>query len=402
MREETVITFLFSRHANNEKGQRHLLDPADEECPAHFLQVQMPPPNSPCCSFSAPLPCPPGLAWWRAPPTEMQHHRASWGQSPSPRFHDAWETQHYILLIEHRNIPNIVTVTLYVLIYNISIPISTTLQDKQMIWKWHTWQRCPAPIWAGPSWHCPETSPPSSSWGGFLFQNWWHSPQRSCWWTEPGGLVGCWLTPQSTRGTRTKGKDGCLWGVDVPLERAQISTSQVFRDIRRLYYLEVEDNGPYQPEDNRRPSICDVSRMNVNQFDLKQKPDVNYSGKQVVRTQWGFFCTFTQKSTLCFISSKKNIASLLFCFFCLFIKVRSLMQVSTALMKHLCSQTKNQLEGKEEKTVVFNPATKEKLMCCSTPTLALDYWQKVHVYIKDTETGVLVRMSVSSAAERLR
>lgn len=37
------------------------------------------------------------------------------------------------------------------------------------------------------------------------------------------------------------------------------------------HYLEVEDNGPYQPKDNWWSSICDVSGMNVNKFDLKQK-----------------------------------------------------------------------------------------------------------------------------------
>lgn len=35
------------------------------------------------------------------------------------------------------------------------------------------------------------------------------------------------------------------------------------------YYLEVEDNSPYQPKDNWWSSICDVSGMNVYKFDLK-------------------------------------------------------------------------------------------------------------------------------------
>lgn len=42
-------------------------------------------------------------------------------------------------------------------------------------------------------------------------------------------------------------------------------------------YLEIEDDGPYQPEDDGRASVCDVRRVNVHQFDLKQKPGVTYS-----------------------------------------------------------------------------------------------------------------------------
>lgn len=34
-------------------------------------------------------------------------------------------------------------------------------------------------------------------------------------------------------------------------------------------YLEIKDYCPYQPKDNRWPSICDVSGMNVDKFDLK-------------------------------------------------------------------------------------------------------------------------------------
>lgn len=34
-------------------------------------------------------------------------------------------------------------------------------------------------------------------------------------------------------------------------------------------YLEIKDYSPYQPKDNWWSSICDVSGMNVNKFDLK-------------------------------------------------------------------------------------------------------------------------------------
>lgn len=41
--------------------------------------------------------------------------------------------------------------------------------------------------------------------------------------------------------------------------------------FRVKFYLEVEDDGPYQAKDNWWSSIGDVSGMNVNKFDLKQK-----------------------------------------------------------------------------------------------------------------------------------
>ena len=36
-------------------------------------------------------------------------------------------------------------------------------------------------------------------------------------------------------------------------------------------YLEVEDDGPYQPQDDGGPPVCDVRGMDVDQFDLKKK-----------------------------------------------------------------------------------------------------------------------------------
>lgn len=47
------------------------------------------------------------------------------------------------------------------------------------------------------------------------------------------------------------------------------------------YYLEIEDNGPYQPKDNWWSTICDVSGMNVDKFDLKQSTAKDYSEKYV-------------------------------------------------------------------------------------------------------------------------
>ena len=61
---------------------------------------------------------------------------------------------------------------------------------------------------------------------------------------------------------------GLLIGQQLTLEWAQLLKST---DLGK-YYLEVEDNGPYQPKDNWWSSICDVGGMNVNKFDLKQKP----------------------------------------------------------------------------------------------------------------------------------
>lgn len=72
------------------RGKDHLQDPAGVGFPTRFLPVRRHSPDSPCCSASAPPPCPPGRAWWRAPPTERPHHRASWGQSLSPRSRDTW------------------------------------------------------------------------------------------------------------------------------------------------------------------------------------------------------------------------------------------------------------------------------------------------------------------------
>lgn len=53
------------------------------------------------------------------------------------------------------------------------------------------------------------------------------------------------------------------------------------------YYLEIEDNGPYQPKDNWWSTICDVSGMNVDKFDLKQSAAKDYSEKYVTCRQSG-------------------------------------------------------------------------------------------------------------------
>lgn len=69
---------------------QHLLDPADEGCPARSPLARKPLPDSPCCPCGAPPACLPGRAGWRAPPTGRRVRRASSHRNPSPRSRDAW------------------------------------------------------------------------------------------------------------------------------------------------------------------------------------------------------------------------------------------------------------------------------------------------------------------------
>lgn len=73
------------------------------------------------------------------------------------------------------------------------------------------------------------------------------------------------------------------------------------------YYLEVEDNGPYQPKDNWWSSICDVSRMNVNKLDLKQEPSkmiIIENKSQPGSLEVRVFCILIQRGLLSLISTK--------------------------------------------------------------------------------------------------